>query len=70
VLFRLCTAAALAEAIEATTTLKVLNMSDNYLGEQGAQSLARALVKNKSIVELHIKVGCGDGERDKGAGVG
>jgi Ran GTPase-activating protein (RanGAP) involved in mRNA processing and transport len=56
-----CTAAALAEAIDSSTTLKVLNVSDNYLGEQGAQAVARALAKNKSIVELHIKVGNAQG---------
>lgn len=48
-------AAALCEALKENNTLKVLCLSDNYLGEKGAQALAEALKVSPSVDELHLK---------------
>lgn len=45
------------------TRAQVLIISDNYLSERGALSLAAALRKNHSIRELHLK---GNGLEDVG----
>ena len=48
-------AMAIANALEANTTLKELDLSDNSIGAEGAKAIARALEKNKTLTALDLR---------------
>jgi hypothetical protein len=53
----------LASALAVNTTLRFLNLNDNYIGEEGALALAEALAVNTSLREMSLK---GNEMGDKG----
>ena len=46
---------ALSAALADNNTLKTINLSDNYIGQEGALALAEALTTNHTLVELQLR---------------
>jgi len=50
-------AAALADALMANRTLRVLGLADNLIGDEGAAALARALATNRRLTWVCMATG-------------
>ena len=44
------------EALKVNTTLEKLSISINDIGDAGAQAIAEALKKNKTLITLYINI--------------
>ena len=49
-----CRAIGLAAALQVNGALQVVNLRFNEIGDAGATALSKALLSNRSIVELHL----------------